>query len=310
MVEFSRTRDEEYRRSFAGDVFNTAVYLRRLAPANCSVEFVSAVGDDAMSVAMMSEWRNEDVSTNHVAVLPGKSPGLYVIDTDENGERFFSYWRSRSAARELTIVFKRMENFSFREGDYVYYSGITLAILSGEHRTLLFDFIKQARSAGVVIAFDPNFRSALWESHAAAAENTMKAYGLADIVLTGAEEEASLFGWGSEASELGELERIGVKEAILKAGKRGVFGANDGLRFHTPFAPAEKVIDTTAAGDSFAGAYLAFRLRGKSPEEATTLAVRVARIVVSSRGAIIDRRQLQVQMREDPLLSKELDYAN
>lgn len=309
MVEFSRSRENEYRRSFAGDVYNTAVYLKRLAPASCNIEFVTAVGDDAMSASMMDAWRKEDISTSHVVVVSGKSCGLYVIDTDKAGERCFSYWRSRSAARELTVALKRMNSNAFQEGDYIYYSGITLAILNEDCRALLFDFIKEAKSKGLVIAFDPNFRPALWESHAAAAGTTMRAYGLADIVLTGADEEASLFGQGSEASALGELERVGVREAILKAGERGVFGAAGGKRFYTPFSPAEKVVDTTAAGDSFAGAYLAFRLRGKPPEEAAALSVRVARIVVSSRGAIIDRQRLQMQMREDPLLSSELIHV-
>lgn len=310
MVEFSCTRDDEYRRSFAGDVFNTAVYLRRLAPANCNVEFVTAVGDDAISSAMMSAWRDEKIATNHVAVMPGKSPGLYVIETDDAGERRFSYWRSQSAARQLTAALKKIDDDALRDGDYIYYSGITLAILSEDRRASLFEFVKRAKSKGVLIAFDPNFRPALWESHAAAAETTMKAYGLADIVLTGADEEASLFGWGSEASELGELERIGVREAILKAGDRGVFGSSGGERFHVPFSPAKEVVDTTAAGDSFAGAYLAFRIRGRSPEEAVALAARVARIVVSSRGAIIDRQTLRSTMNEDPILSSEIEYAD
>lgn len=310
MVELSHSGGVTYRRSFAGDVYNTAVYLKRLAPFNCRVEFVSAIGDDPMSAAMMDAWREESISFRHVAQLPGKSPGLYVIDTDDDGERRFSYWRSRSAARELTLALKRLDSRRFHTGDYIYYSGITLAILSEERRELLFEFVKRAKAQGVIIAFDPNFRPSLWESHASAAETTMKAYGLADIVLTGADEEASLFGWGSEASELGELERIGVKEAILKAGERGVYGTDRGDRFHTPFIPADNVIDTTAAGDSFAGAYLAFRLRGRPPAEAAAHSVRVARIVVSARGAIIERQLLLERMREDPILSRESLYEN
>ncbi|RME68472.1 MAG: sugar kinase [Alphaproteobacteria bacterium] len=302
MVEFSRCRDDEYRRSFAGDVYNTAVYLKRLLAGPCNVEFVSAVGDDAMSAAMMKAWRDEKLSTSHVAVIKGKSPGLYVIDTDEAGERCFSYWRSQSAARDLTVALKRMEGHAFRQGDYIYYSGITVAILDQERREILFDFIERARSQGVIVAFDPNFRPALWESRAVAAATTGKAYGLADIVLTGADEEASLFGRKSQTSVLGELDRIGVREALLKAGKRGIFGTDNGRRFHIPFLAAEKVVDTTAAGDSFAGAYLAFRLAQKPPQDAAALAMRVARMVVASRGAIIERQSFASRLREDRLV--------
>ena len=99
---------------------------------------------------------------------------------------------------------------------------------------------------------------------------------------------------------------MGVKEAIVKAGARGVFGRADGASFHVPFEPAASVVDTTAAGDSFAGAYLAFRLRGTAPERAAVLASAAARIVVSYPGAIIDRRAFAEHVKRDPLLVEAL----
>ncbi len=309
MVELSFVGGDNYRRSFAGDAYNTAVYLKRLAPIGCDVEFVSCVGQDGLSAAMMSAWREEGISTNYTIQLPGRTPGLYVIDTDEVGERSFSYWRSNSAARELTVALARIDDKALGDGDVIYYSGITLAILKQEQRDLFFQFIKKAKASGVTIAFDPNYRPVLWDSHAIAAEMTTKAYAHADIVLTGADDDVALFGRREEEAQMSELERSGVKEAILKSGEGGVFGACEGRRFHVPFSPAQKVVDTTAAGDSFAGAYLAFRLRGKAPEEACALAARVARIIVSSPGAIIERQELFAQMRDDRLLGRELGAA-
>lgn len=310
MIEFSRADGELFRRSFAGDVYNTAVYANRLAQKGGDVEFVTAIGDDAASEAMVSAWRAEGVSASHAAVMPGRTPGLYVIETDDDGERRFSYWRNQSAARGLIQGVRTIDPAALSKSDVIYYSGITLAILEGDDRQDLFTFIKQARKTGARIAFDPNYRPALWESREAAADAIMHAYGLADVVLTGAEEEQSLFGWGSEHSELGELERLGVKEAILKAGERGVYGRCGGAEFHVPFVPAQAVVDTTAAGDSFAGAYLAFRLRGVESEQAVTLAAAAARIVVSYPGAIIDRAHFAEQVNRDPELSKELSHAN
>jgi 2-dehydro-3-deoxygluconokinase len=51
-----------------------------------------------------------------------------------------------------------------------------------------------------------------------------------------------------------------------------------------------KVVDTTAAGDSFAGAYLAGRLAGMEAPEAAGLGAELAAVVVQSPGAIIARR--------------------
>ena len=310
MVEFARLSSSAFRRSFAGDVYNTAVYLKRLAPAHCSVEFMTAVGDDSVSAAMMAAWREEGISSNHVARLPGKSPGLYVIDTDEIGERSFSYWRSASAAKELTVSLKRFDFDCLSQDDVVYYSGITIAILNERNRRALFAFVKEAKKRGALIAFDPNYRPTLWESRETAAQATMNAYGLADIVLTGAEEEANVFGWSSDNSELAELQRIGVKEAILKSGERGIFGICGGERFHTPFKPAAQVLDTTAAGDSFAGAYLAFRIGGLSPKNATQQAAKIASIVVSHPGAVIDRDLFFREIEKDARLLESATHVD
>nr|WP_150000779.1 PfkB family carbohydrate kinase [Iodidimonas gelatinilytica] len=180
-----------------------------------------------------------------------------------------------------------------------------LAILSPPDREALFAFLQNAKEKGALIAFDPNYRPALWESRDCAAANTMAAYGLSDMVLTGEEEEANLFGWRSQDTEISELERIGVAETIVKAGERGIFGKVRGGQFHVPFEPADRVVDTTAAGDSFAGAYLAYRLKGQEPEQAVESAARIARIVVSSPGAIIERERFFAQLRSDNVLAPE-----
>jgi 2-dehydro-3-deoxygluconokinase len=56
-----------------------------------------------------------------------------------------------------------------------------------------------------------------------------------------------------------------------------------------PGTPVDDVVDTTAAGDSFAAAYLHARLSGESPRSAAAAGHRLAGQVVRYRGAIIPR---------------------
>jgi 2-dehydro-3-deoxygluconokinase len=56
------------------------------------------------------------------------------------------------------------------------------------------------------------------------------------------------------------------------------------------------VVDTTAAGDSFAAAYLAARLQGADPVEAAGAGHRLAGVVVCHPGAIIPRAAMPAKM--------------
>jgi len=61
MVELRPVEDGHLRRSFAGDAYNTAVYLKRSAP-DIDVAFLTATGDESLSNAMVETWRGEGIS--------------------------------------------------------------------------------------------------------------------------------------------------------------------------------------------------------------------------------------------------------
>ena len=99
MVELARGADDRYGLAFGGDTFNTAVYLAR---AGIPVAYATAMGDDPYSDrAASSLAAAEGVNTDLILRVPGRMPGLYLIETDDKGERKFYYWRDTSPAREL-----------------------------------------------------------------------------------------------------------------------------------------------------------------------------------------------------------------
>ena len=65
------------------------------------VDYVTALGDDVWSEEMVTRWREEGIGVGLVQRLPNRLPGLYIIQTDPNGERRFLYWRDSAAARRL-----------------------------------------------------------------------------------------------------------------------------------------------------------------------------------------------------------------
>lgn len=283
MVELAPHGIGLLRQRFAGDTLNTAVYLKRCFP-ECDVNYYTAVGTDSLSSNMMSFFATENINTQYVVASEDKTVGLYLVNTDEFGERSFSYWRSDSAARQL-INLKELPETYF---DIVYVSGITLAILDDEQRSKLFNQLMIYQAKGVSIVFDPNYRHALWENTARAREWTDRLYGIADIAFPGADDHFALYDHKSEDEIFTYLKMFSIREIILKRGAESIEIDRQGIRYSIPVKTISKVVDTTSAGDAFIGGYLAMTLNGRSCAEAAEYASGVAGAVISASGAIAD----------------------
>jgi len=285
MIELKQADSGLFSRGYGGDTLNTAVYLARLG---VSVDYITALGDDALSDEMIAGWAAEGVGTEQVARLPGKLPGLYMIQTDDKGERRFFHWRDSAAARSLMDLPQTPEILRSLAGyDMIYLSAITLSLYGGEGRARLFATLRSARESGARFAFDSNFRARGWPDLDVARAVFQEAFAAADIVMASTEDLLPLYpGVTNEAL----LARIPGTEVVLKLSEPASIVRLEGVPYPIKAKPVEApVVDTTAAGDSFAAAYLAARLVGADPIEAARAGHRLAGVVVCHPGAIIPR---------------------
>ncbi len=285
MVELREEADGRLARGFGGDTLNTAVYLARLGVA---VDYVTALGDDAWSTEMLAAWQAEGVGTGLVARCDGQMPGLYVIQTDAAGERRFLYWRDSAAARRLFALPQTARiAAALLEYRLIYYSGISLSLYGPDGRARLAETLAAARARGATVAFDTNFRPRGWPDRALAQDAFRAALAGADLIFASIEDLGLLFGDGGEAA----LDAAGAAaEVVLKLAAPGCLIRQGGAApIAVPAPPVSRVVDTTAAGDSFAAAYIAARLAGAAPAAAAAAGHRLAGAVVAHPGAIIPR---------------------
>ncbi|MBL8579577.1 MAG: sugar kinase [Mesorhizobium sp.] len=284
MLELSGRGGEDWRMGFAGDTLNTLWALRALAEPERPVNYISAFGDDPFSHDQIAFFRDNGIGIGDSPVIPGARPGLYAI-TLTGAERSFTYWRGDSAARQLAhdpaALAKSLEGQSL-----VYFSGITLAILDDQPRSLLIDAIAKARKAGSLIAFDANYRPRLWKSPEAAKRAIDAALRVTDIALPTFPDEQALYGDETPEGTTKRLADAGVAEAVVKNGDLPAYICHAASSEVLPAVYVEKPVDTTGAGDSFNGSYLAARLAGLPPVEAAKKAHAVAAAVVQVRGAL------------------------
>ena len=297
MVELRAMSAATLHQSFAGDVYNSAVYLKRCFP-EVGTSVITALGQDNLSIKMRDRFKSEQLDTQLVFSHESKVPGMYYIETDEHGERSFIYWRNDSAAKK-TVEFLTPDCVSqLCQGDMFFFSGISLAIIDKTSRDQFWDVLKQLKDAGVKIVFDPNYRPRLWESVEDTKAQYHLAFSIADVTLPGVEDLTTLYNVHSVEAVIEYLKPYQINEIVVKNGPESVITQLDNtLQSHT-IIPVTTVIDTTSAGDAFNGVYLGARLSGKPIADAVQLGAKAAGAVIQQPGAIAPKDVFQQAMVE------------
>jgi 2-dehydro-3-deoxygluconokinase len=296
MIELSQ-KGAEVSRGFGGDTLNTSVYIARQVDAtDLEVHYVTALGEDNFSQQMLDAWQQENVHTELTQRLEHRLPGLYYIETDSTGERTFYYWRNEAAARfwlesdQAQAICAELAQF-----DYLYLSGISLAILNAASREKLMVLLAQCRANGCKVIFDNNYRPRLWASREETQQVYLKMLACTDIAFLTLDDEDLLWGEKPVEEVIHRTQAAGVREVVIKRGADSCLVAIQGestIEVPAVKLPKEKVIDTTAAGDSFSAGYLAVRLTGGSAQDAAKRGHLTASTVIQYRGAIIPKEAM------------------
>jgi len=285
MVELRPVDAGHLKRGFAGDAYNTAVYLKRSAP-DIEVAFLTATGDESLSNAMVETWRGEGISDRLVFRIPGERPALYLIETNAKGDRKFHYWRSETPAKEwLRLLLAAGGAELLNKSDLVYVSGISLAILSYADRQAAVELLGTLKTK---VAFDPNIRPALWKSMDEARHTFEAMVKVASIVLPSRQDYQLMYGMDDPQAQIEFTATLTDAEIALTCDEDGC-RLRVGDEIIALPTQAVKVVDTSGAGDSFNGAYLAARLKGKDPRDAVKDGLALAAKVVAQPGAIIPK---------------------
>ncbi|WP_435234322.1 sugar kinase [Psychromonas sp. PT13] len=285
MVELQKNGDG-LKRTFGGDTLNTALYLSRLTRSHgINTSYVTALGNDPFSMEMLSKWQEDGIDTSLIPQLDNKQPGLYYIETDDTGERSFFYWRNDSAAK---YIFDQPESPALIEKlltfDAIYLSGITLAILTDNGRSVLFDFLEKFQGK---VFFDNNYRPKLWASQQQAIDCYLKVLSYTDTALLTFDDDQDLYGDTDVKQCIERTSNAGVKEIIIKCGSQDCLVVENDKVTTVSALVIKNVVDTTAAGDSFSAGFLAKRFCGGTAQEAAFSGHSLAGTVIQYAGAII-----------------------
>ena len=225
LIEMARGADGRFSLACGGDTFNTAVYLAR---AGIDVGFATALGDDPYSESIMALAAAEGISTQLVLRVPGRLPGLCIIENGPAGERSFRYWREGAPARDL---FELSDWMRLAEGlvsaRLIYFSGITLSLYSNNGLGRFLALLEAARQQGAKVAFDGNFRPRGWKGDLARTRTVfIETLKRVDIALPTFDDEAVLWGDPSPETTVARLQAFGIGEIVVKNGPNSALVAS------------------------------------------------------------------------------------
>ena len=282
--------------SYGGDTFNTSVYLRRCAsPETIGVSYATGLGIDPLSQQLKQTWATLGLNLNAIQSIDGKLPGMYLIETDDKGERSFHFWRENSAARAYFQASETSLEKNAQIYDCIYFSGISLAILDDASRKRLFSLLGKVRALGCRVVFDNNFRPKLWPSRQVAQQVYLEALAVCHTAMITLDDHQAVFEHAHFDDALRHAQSLKVPEIVIKRGADStlVRDTPDALWQSIATIKVERVIDTTAAGDSFAAGYLSRRLLGKSAFVSAEFGNKVAARVIQHHGALIPQEAMQ-----------------
>ena len=254
-----------------------------------STAFMGKVGNDMHGKLLEKTLQDNGINTENLILDDGYFTTLAFVSL-ENGERSFSFARKPGADTQLR---KEEIREDLLKESFIFHFG-SLSLTDEPARSATIYAAQQAKAAGTVISYDPNYRAPLWKDEETAKEQMRSVIPLVDIMKISDEETSLLTDHADPEEAAKALIAQGVDCVVVTLGSEGALLCTKDLSVRVPSRAAE-VVDTTGAGDSFWGGLLYCLSRDHvRPEELTAeqaesyliYANTVAGLCVGKRGAI------------------------
>lgn len=264
------------------------------APANVCVQavklgseavYLTKVGNDGFGDFLIEALKSEGVDVSFISKSNEYDTSLAFVSFKEDGEREFSFYRKMAA--DLYFTQDDFKDVKFSKNDILEFGSVALKteVARQTHNYL----IEKAKSSQALVAFDPNLRLNLWENHEELKRVVKDYSSCADIIKIGSDELEFITG-KSEELAVKEILHKDLKVLLVTYGSHGarVYLHNNKSYYN----PGYKVhaVDTTGAGDSFFGAFLAevleSGLEACDYEKALDIACKCGAYTTTGYGAI------------------------
>ena len=274
----------QFRTIPGGKGANQAVAAARLSVDSVKVAMIACLGDDAFGAELRAALRSDGIDDSHVSTVSGSASGVASILVDAGGQN--SIVLAAGANDALSPAHIDAARALIEQARIIVLQ-LETPLPTIRHA------IKLAHQLGKTVVLNPAPAQVLPADLLAQVEylipNEIEAAMLAGL------PEASLDNDAAIDAAVATLRANGSANVLVTLGSKGVYAALSSGSEHFAAQPV-KAVDTTAAGDTFIGGFVAALAEGRSEADAIAFGQRAAALSVARIGAqtsIPYRRELE-----------------
>lgn len=270
-----------YNRYFGGSPSNIAMNVRKLGIRS---RVASAVGEDGLGRFLIGRLEEAGMDTSLVQRV-GESTSMVVV-TKSRGTpvpifyRGADYHLGYDERLEAAVAGSKVVHFS------------CWPVSKEPSRGTIAKVMEEARRQGALIGFDPNYHPMIWQRGEDGLAFIKSLIGQVDIIKPSEDDAERLFGPDTPEKQLEKFMALGAKLVILTLGKDGALVSYGRETVHFPTV-AERIVDTTGAGDAFWSGFYSGLVKGFPLRQSLRLGFAVSAYKLQFAGAVVDLPRLE-----------------
>jgi sugar/nucleoside kinase (ribokinase family) len=253
-----------------GDCLNTAINLKRLGN---EIGFAGLVGNDTLGRYLLEVLKENHIENKGVRITDEAKTSSVIVAVNPKGERVFFYY---GGTNDL-FSFDDLNPAEINQFDIIHVGGaFLLPRFDGDGAAKLFEL---AHQSGKLTTMDVT-----WDTVGRWMQTIEPCLKHLDLFMPSIGEAEKITGETHPENMANVLMEKGVKNVIIKLGKKGCYINAFGERFYFP-AYDVPVVDTTGAGDSFVSGILTGISKGWNIGKSVQFASAVSAFCIQTLGA-------------------------
>jgi fructokinase len=213
--------------------------------------YIGKVGKDMFGIFLKEQLSKIGVDCSGIVSDGQYNTTLAFVALNDKGDRDFNFYRKNEA--DIRLSPSEVSLDLINDCRIFHFGGLSMTEEPSRSATLF--ALEEAKKAGCIISFDPNYRKSLWESEELSVKITKAILDKVDLLKISEEEAMMLTSENDLDTCCRKLLDYGISFIALTLGDKGALYATKDYIGYSPAYEA-KTIDTTGAGDIFWGTFL------------------------------------------------------